>query len=59
MRQASEEGFILAVLANYTTYDTYFKIDKAISDYPKLDKARARAAQSRAAAAGRAGTCGH
>ena len=47
MRQAIEEGFILDVLANYTTYDTYFRIDKAISDDPQLDNARARAAVAR------------
>ena len=44
MRQAIEEGFIHDVLANYVTYDTYFKIDKAIADDPELDKARAGAA---------------
>jgi type I restriction enzyme R subunit len=38
MRQAIEEGFILDVLANYVTYDTYFKIDKAIADDPELDR---------------------
>ncbi|RMH77112.1 MAG: type I restriction endonuclease subunit R, partial [Actinomyces sp.] len=47
MRQAIEEGFILDVLANYVTYETYFKIDKAISDDPDLDAARARTAIAR------------
>ncbi|MFV0318498.1 MAG: type I restriction endonuclease, partial [Microthrixaceae bacterium] len=47
MRQAIEEGFILDVLANYVTYDTYFKIDKAISEDPEFDSARARAAIAR------------
>ena len=47
MRQAIEEGFIHDVLANYVTYDTYFKIDKAIDDDPELDSARARAAIAR------------
>ena len=47
MRQAIEEGFIHDVLANYVTYDTYFKIDKAITDDPELDKARASAAIAR------------
>jgi type I restriction enzyme R subunit len=28
MRQAIEEGFILDVLANYTTYETYLRIEK-------------------------------
>ena len=47
MRQAIEEGFIHDVLANYVTYDTYFKIDKAITDDPSLDKSRASAAIAR------------
>jgi type I restriction enzyme, R subunit len=47
MRQAIEEGFILDVLANYTTYDTYFRIEKAISDDPEYEKARARSAIAR------------
>ena len=37
MRQAIEEGFILDVLANYTTYETYFRIEKAIRDDPEYD----------------------
>lgn len=32
MRQAIEEGFIVDVLQNYTTYKTYFQISKAIAD---------------------------
>jgi type I restriction enzyme R subunit len=47
MRQAIEEKFIHDVLANFTTYDTYFKIDKAITDDPELDKSRASAAIAR------------
>jgi type I restriction enzyme R subunit len=47
MRQAIEEGFILDVLANYTTYKTYWKIEKAIIDDPEHDKARAKAAIAR------------
>ena len=47
MRQAIEEGFILDVLANYTTYKTYFRIEKAITDDPEYDKARARRAIAR------------
>ena len=47
MRQAIQEGFILDVLANYVTYNTYFKIDKAITDDPELDSARARTAIAR------------
>ena len=38
MRQAIEEGFILDVLKNYTTYKMYYKIVKSISDDPELDK---------------------
>ena len=47
MRQAIEEGFILDVLANYTTYKTYFRIEKAITDDPEYDTARARRAIAR------------
>lgn len=41
MRQAIEEGFILNVLQNYTTYELYFKLTKAIQDDPKLNKKKA------------------
>jgi type I restriction enzyme R subunit len=47
MRQAIEEGFILDVLANYTTYKTYWRIEKAIVDDPEYDTARARRAIAR------------
>jgi type I restriction enzyme R subunit len=47
MRQAIEEGFILDVLANYTTYDTYFRIEKAIKDDPAYETAKARSAIAR------------
>lgn len=40
MRQAIEEGFILDVLKNYMTYDTYFKIGKTIADDPRYDKSK-------------------
>ncbi|MCI8336188.1 MAG: type I restriction endonuclease subunit R [Peptococcaceae bacterium] len=40
MRQAIEEGFILDVLKNYMTYDTYFKIGKTIAADPKYNKAK-------------------
>lgn len=36
MKQAIEEGFILDVLANYTTYETYYKLNKQIADDPEL-----------------------
>lgn len=41
MRQAIEEGFILDVLKNYTTYELYFKLTKAIEDDPKINKTKA------------------
>jgi type I restriction enzyme R subunit len=47
MRQAIEEGFILDVLQNYTTYKTYYKLAKSIEDDPKLDRARATQAIAR------------
>jgi type I restriction enzyme R subunit len=42
MRQAIEEGFILDVLQAYTTYKTYWKVQKEIRDDPRyeVDKAR-------------------
>lgn len=36
MKQAIEEGFILDVLQNYTTYKTYYQINKEIEDDPEL-----------------------
>ena len=47
MRQAIEEGFILDVLANYTTYKTYWRIEKAVTDDPTYDPARAKRAIAR------------
>ncbi|KXK39158.1 MAG: type III restriction protein res subunit [Bacteroidetes bacterium OLB9] len=41
MRQAIEEGFILDVLKNYTTYELYFKLTKAIEEDPNLNKKKA------------------
>lgn len=41
MRQAIEEGFILDVLQNYTTYELYYKLEKAIKDDPQLNKRKA------------------
>lgn len=41
MRQAIEEGFILDVLKNYTTYELYFKLNKAIEEDPKLNRKKA------------------
>jgi len=47
MRQAIEEGFILDVLANYTTYETLWRIQKAIAEDPKYDTPAARRAIAR------------
>jgi type I restriction enzyme R subunit len=47
MRQAIEEGFILDVLRNYTTYHTYWRIEKAIRDDPEYETARAKQAIAR------------
>ena len=43
MRQAIEEGFILDVVKNYTTYATYYRLVKAIEDDPNLPKEKSRA----------------
>jgi len=43
MKQAIEEGFILDVLLNYTTYKSYYHLETAISENPKYDKKRANA----------------
>jgi len=44
MKQAIEEGFILDVLSNYTTYKSYYEIVKSIDDNPyfRTDKAQKR-----------------
>ncbi|WP_333873512.1 type I restriction endonuclease subunit R [Methylobacter sp.] len=42
MKQAIEEGFILDVLANYTTYKSYYEIQKSIADNPLFDSSRAQ-----------------
>ncbi len=41
MRQAIEEGFILDVLANYTTYSAYWRLFKTIEDDPRYEKKKA------------------
>lgn len=41
MRQAIEEGFILDVLENYTTYKTYWRLHKTIEDDPQYEKSKA------------------
>lgn len=42
MKQAIEEGFILDVLASYTTYRSYYEIQKSIEDNPLFDTAKAQ-----------------
>lgn len=42
MKQAIQEGFILDVLKNYTTIDSFYKIMKTVEDDPMFDKKRAQ-----------------
>ncbi|MCM0612174.1 type I restriction endonuclease subunit R [Marinobacter sediminum] len=42
MKQAIEEGFILDVLANYTTYKGYYEIEKSIAENPLFDTKKAQ-----------------
>ncbi len=42
MKQAIEEGFILDVLANYTTYKSYYEIKKSIEDNPEYQNKKAQ-----------------
>lgn len=42
MKQAVEEGFILNVLANYTTYRSYYEIQKSIEENPAFDTKKAQ-----------------
>lgn len=42
MKQAIEEGFILDILANYTTYKSYYQIEKSIAENPLFDTAKAQ-----------------
>ncbi|PCH54240.1 MAG: DEAD/DEAH box helicase [Flavobacteriaceae bacterium] len=42
MKQAIEEGFILDVLANYTTYKSYYEIEKSIEENPLFDTVKAQ-----------------
>lgn len=41
MKQAIEEGFILDVLKNYTTYQSYYRIRKAVEDDPEFERTQA------------------
>jgi type I restriction enzyme R subunit len=47
MRQAIEEGFIHDALANYTTYETFWRIEKTITEDPTFETAKARRAIAR------------
>ena len=47
MRQAIEEGFILDVLRNYTTYKAYFKLLHARKDDPHVERKKAARALAR------------
>ena len=42
MKQAIQEGFILDVLQNYTTIDSFYKLMKTVEDDPMFDKKRAQ-----------------
>ena len=42
MKQAIEEDFILDVLANYTTYKSYYEVQKSIEDNPEFDTIKAQ-----------------
>ena len=42
MKQAIEEGFIMDVLLNYTTYQSYYALLKKIEDDPEYDKLKAQ-----------------
>lgn len=47
MRQAIEEGFILDVLKNYTTYETYYKLLKSGEDDREVERKKAAKALAR------------
>jgi type I restriction enzyme, R subunit len=47
MRQAIEEGFILDVLQNYTTYKRYYKLVKTCEDDPKVNAKHAKSQLAR------------
>lgn len=42
MKQAIEEGFILDVLRNYTPYQAFYRVVKAVEDEPAFDKEKAQ-----------------
>ena len=47
MRQAIEEGFILDVLKGYTTYKTFYRLNKKITDDPTISKKKRAQAVAR------------
>lgn len=47
MRQAIEEGFILDVLQNYMTYNSYYKLEKTIITNPSLSQRRGQSKVAR------------
>ena len=42
MKQAIDEGFIIDVLKNYLSYETYFKLIKSVEDDPKYEQKKAK-----------------
>ena len=44
MKQAIEEGFILDVVRNYTTFKSYYEIQKSVEDDPAFDSNKAQKA---------------
>lgn len=42
MKQAIEEGFILDVISNYTTYKSYYQLYKSIEDNPEFNTKKAQ-----------------
>ena len=40
-KQAIQEKFILDVVANYTSYDSFYQVAKTVEDDPEFDKAKA------------------
>ena len=42
MKQAIEEGYILDVLKNYTTYSSFYRLVKTVEDDPEFDKKKSQ-----------------
>ncbi len=47
MRQAIEEDFILDVLKNYMTYETYYRLVQSVEDDPRCSEEKAARALAR------------